>query len=313
MAMNDPISAPEKHTPKARHVPGTGRELHRHVLVVLVNNQPGVLNRVSSMVRSRNFNIESLAVGHTERPDISRMTVTLRGDDFAVEQMGKQLYRLIDVLKVQDLPESGVVEHELALIAELDYAAYFLTVWHMVRFARERGILCQGRGSAANSAVCFCLGITEVDPARMEMLVERFISKERNEPPDIDVDFEHQRREEVIQYIYQKYGRERAALAATVITYRTRSALRDVGRALGLGLEQIESLVAAVAAWRRHSEITAQHLREAGFDPAEGKVTLMLHTFVGKSNEEVRELVREPMKDYLRSAMKLVIGYAWTF
>ena len=116
MAMNDPISAPAKHTAKARYVPGTGRALHRHVLVVLVNNQPGVLNRVSSMVRSRNFNIESLAVGHTERPDISRMTVTLRGDDFAVEQMGKQLYRLIDVLKVQDLPESGVVEHELALI-----------------------------------------------------------------------------------------------------------------------------------------------------------------------------------------------------
>ena len=115
MAMNDPISAPAKHTAKQRYVPGSG-QTHRHVLVVLVNNQPGVLNRVSSMVRSRNFNIESLAVGPTQRPDISRMTVTLRGDDFAVEQMGKQLYRLIDVLKVQDLPESGVVEHELALI-----------------------------------------------------------------------------------------------------------------------------------------------------------------------------------------------------
>jgi acetolactate synthase-1/3 small subunit len=115
MAMNDPISAPVKHAAKERYVPGTGQQ-HRHVLVVLVNNQPGVLNRVSSMVRSRNFNIESLAVGHTERPDNSRKNVTLRGDDFAVEQMGKQLYRLIDVLKVQDLPESGVVEHELALI-----------------------------------------------------------------------------------------------------------------------------------------------------------------------------------------------------
>ena len=115
MAMNDPISAPAKQASNQRYVPGSG-QTHRHVLVVLVNNQPGVLNRVSSMVRSRNFNIESLAVGHTERPDISRMSVTLRGDDFAVEQMGKQLYRLIDVLKVQDLPESGVVEHELALI-----------------------------------------------------------------------------------------------------------------------------------------------------------------------------------------------------
>ena len=114
-AMNDPIAGPEKGGQKQRSVPGTG-ETHRHVLVVLVNNQPGVLNRVASMVRSRNFNIESLAVGHTQRPDISRMTITLRGGDYAVEQMGKQLYRLVDVLKVQDLPESGVVEHELALI-----------------------------------------------------------------------------------------------------------------------------------------------------------------------------------------------------
>jgi error-prone DNA polymerase len=112
-----------------------------------------------------------------------------------------------------------LIEHELALIAELNYEPYFLTVYDIVAFARSQDILCQGRGSAANSAVCFCLGITEVDPERMEMLVERFISKERNEPPDIDVDFEHERREEVIQYIYAKYGRERAALAATVITF----------------------------------------------------------------------------------------------
>ncbi|MCB1923245.1 MAG: error-prone DNA polymerase [Gammaproteobacteria bacterium] len=159
------------------------------------------------------------------------------------------------------------VEHELALIAELGYEAYFLTVWDMVRFAREHGILCQGRGSAANSAVCYCLGITEVDPARMNLLFERFISRERNEPPDIDVDFEHQRREEVIQYVYGKYGRERAALAATVICYRTRSALRDVGKALGLGLEQVEALISSVAAWRRHGELTPEHLAEAGFDP----------------------------------------------
>jgi len=159
------------------------------------------------------------------------------------------------------------VEHELALIAELEYEAYFLTVWDIVRFARERDILCQGRGSAANSAVCYCLGITEVDPARMNLLFERFISRERNEPPDIDVDFEHQRREEVIQYIYGRYGRERAALAATVISYRTRSAVRDVGKALGLGLEQVEALVSAVSAWRRGKEIEPAHLAEAGFDP----------------------------------------------
>src|SRR4249920_1174326 len=116
-AMNDPLAAPAPASGKApeRYVPGSG-ETHRHVLVVIVNNRPGVLNRVASLVRARNFNIESLAVGHTERPDVSRMTITLRGDDFAVEQMGKQLYRLIDVLKIQDLPASNVVEHELALI-----------------------------------------------------------------------------------------------------------------------------------------------------------------------------------------------------
>ncbi len=122
-----------------------------------------------------------------------------------------------------------LIEHELQLIEELHYEAYFLTVWDLVRFARSRGILCQGRGSAANSAVCYCLEITSVDPDRIDVLFERFISKERDEAPDIDVDFEHERREEVIQYVYEKYGRERAGMAATVICYRYRSAVRDVG------------------------------------------------------------------------------------
>jgi error-prone DNA polymerase len=135
------------------------------------------------------------------------------------------------------------VEHELSLIAELKYEMYFLTVHDIVRFARSRGILCQGRGSAANSAVCYCLGVTEVDPSRMSVLFERFISRERDEPPDIDVDFEHQRREEVIQYIYAKYGRERAAITAVVTRYRPRSALRDVGRALQIP----EALINALA------------------------------------------------------------------
>lgn len=136
------------------------------------------------------------------------------------------------------------IEHELALIEDLNYEPYFLTVHDIVRFARSVGILCQGRGSAANSAVCFALGVTEVDPARMNLLVERFISKERNEPPDIDIDFEHERREEVIQYIYKKYGRERAALAATVICYRGKSAVRDVAKTLGLPLDQVDQLSA---------------------------------------------------------------------
>jgi len=158
-----------------------------------------------------------------------------------------------------------MVEHELALIRELEYEPYFLTVHDIVRFAREQGILCQGRGSAANSAVCYCLGITEVDPSRMEMLFERFISKERNEPPDIDVDFEHERREEVIQYIYRKYSRERAALAATVITYRPRSAVRDVGKALGLSELQVDALAKSLQWW--DGELDVERLREVGLDP----------------------------------------------
>ncbi len=158
------------------------------------------------------------------------------------------------------------VEHELALIAELGYEPYFLTVDDIVRFARSRGILCQGRGSAANSAVCFCLGITEVDPARMNLLFERFISRERDEPPDIDVDFENERREEVIQYIYKKYGRERAALAATVITYRPRSAIRDVGKALGLGIDQVERLAGSIRWWDGR-QLRPERLADIGFDP----------------------------------------------
>jgi error-prone DNA polymerase len=158
------------------------------------------------------------------------------------------------------------VEHELKLIAELAYEPFFLTVQDIVAFARSQEILCQGRGSAANSAVCYCLGITEVDPGRMSVLFERFISKERNEPPDIDVDFEHQRREEVIQYIYGKYGRERAAIAAVVITYQPRSALRDVGKALGLSLDQVDLLSKSMS-WWDNREALRQRLVEGGFDP----------------------------------------------
>ena len=161
----------------------------------------------------------------------------------------------------------ALVDYELQLIAELGYEAFFLTVHDVVRFARERGILCQGRGSAANSAVCYALGITEVDPARMQTLFERFVSRERNEPPDIDVDFEHERREEVIQYLYRKYGRERAALAATVICYRPRSAVRDLGKALGLDAEQV-GRVAKSLAWWDGGRVLPERLAEAGLDPA---------------------------------------------
>src|SRR5690625_1399639 len=158
------------------------------------------------------------------------------------------------------------LEHELQLIANLGYEAYFLTVYDIVQFARKRGILCQGRGSAANSAVCYCLGITEVDPARSNLLFERFISKERNEPPDIDVDFEHHRREEVIQYIYQHYGHDHAALTAVVISYRSKSALRDVGKALGFEAALIEQLT-PLWHYRDSSEHEATLLKQCGLSP----------------------------------------------
>ena len=161
----------------------------------------------------------------------------------------------------------ALVEHELEIIADLGYEPYFLTVHDIVAFARSRGILCQGRGSAANSAVCYCLGITEVDPARMQLLFERFISRERNEPPDIDVDFEHERREEVIQYLYARYGRHRAALTAVVISYHPRSAVRDVGKALGLDPLQVDRLARAMQWWDGKGVDDAR-VREAGFDPA---------------------------------------------
>ncbi len=157
------------------------------------------------------------------------------------------------------------LEHELALIAQMDYERYFLTVADIVQWARSQKILCQGRGSAANSAVCYCLEVTAIDPERSTLLFERFISVERNEPPDIDIDFEHQRREEVIQYIYKKYGRHRAALAAVVISYRPKSALRDAGRALGIDLQRIEA-VAKSQQWFDGKSVNPQRLSEHGFD-----------------------------------------------
>jgi len=157
----------------------------------------------------------------------------------------------------------GQIEHELSLICELHYEHYFLTVYDIVAFARSRHILCQGRGSAANSVVCYCLGVTEVDPARMSVLFERFISKERNEPPDIDIDFEHQRREEVIQYLYQKYGRDRAALTATVISYRPKSAIRDVGKALGFDLETVDA-IAKGQQWFDGADVRLERFDELG-------------------------------------------------
>lgn len=156
------------------------------------------------------------------------------------------------------------VEHELRLIADLNYEKYFLTVYDIVSFARRQNILCQGRGAAANSAVCYVLGITSVDPAQIKLLFERFVSKERNEPPDIDIDFEHERREEVIQYIYNRFGRHRAALVAEVITYRVRSAIRDIGKVFSLPIGTVEALIRLQT---RHGKVTDDALREAQLDP----------------------------------------------
>ncbi|MGP0172779.1 error-prone DNA polymerase [Pseudomonas sp. NCHU5208] len=158
------------------------------------------------------------------------------------------------------------LEHELSLIAELRYESYFLTVHDIVHFAREQGILCQGRGSAANSAVCFVLGITELDPTHNRLLFERFLSRERNEPPDIDVDFEHERREEVIQYVFRRYGRNRAALTAVVNTYHGAGAVRDVAKALGLPPDQVNALAECCGRWSNEPP-SAERLQEAGFDP----------------------------------------------
>jgi len=166
------------------------------------------------------------------------------------------------------------LEHELSLIDELGVAPYFLTVHDIVRFARSRDILCQGRGAAANSAVCFVLGVTAVDPARIDMLFERFMSRERNEPPDIDVDFEHERREEVIQYIYAKYGRDRAAIAAEVISYRGRSAIRDVGKVLGFGLDTVDRLANGIDWWHRDLGDAGrdERVRQIGLDPRDPRL-----------------------------------------
>jgi len=165
--------------------------------------------------------------------------------------------------------------HELGLIAELGYAAYFLTVHDVVRFARSQGILCQGRGSAANSVICFCLGITSVDPTLIDLLFERFVSAERNEPPDIDVDFEHERREEVIQYVYDKYGRHRAGITASVSCYRARGAMREVGKALGLSLDTVAKLAGSVWGWGPDA-IDDDRVRELGLDPAAQSLRLAL-------------------------------------
>ena len=235
----------------------------------LFHDHPDALARSLEIVDACRFSLDELRYDYPIDPAPPGLTVQQHLERLTWEGA---TWRYPD--GVPDKVERQLV-HEFALIEELDYAPYFLTVHDIVRYAKQHGILCQGRGSAANSAVCFCLGITEVDPDRFDLLFERFVSAERREPPDIDVDFEHERREEVIQYIYRKYGREHAGIAATVIHYRARSAIREVGKALGLSEDAVGALASGIWGWS-DGGLDAELARERGLDPAEPRLAQAL-------------------------------------
>ena len=242
----------------------SAEEMHR-----LFSHLPQSLVAPSEIVARCRFSLDELAY---EYPD----------DTFSITETPQELLERLTWEGVQKRYPEGCSDklratliNELQLIEQMRYAPYFLTVYDIVRYAREKHILCQGRGSAANSAVCYCLGITAVDPTQIDLLFERFISLERKEPPDIDVDFEHERREEVIQYIYEKYGRHRAGLAATVISYRARSAVREVGKVFGLSEDIVAALAKSTWGWSSKG-ILAKEAREAGLDPEDGRLRQVL-------------------------------------
>ena len=235
----------------------------------LFHDAPEAIEETMALSDALSFSLNSLRY---EYPDEE-----INGFDNAQDALTHLTYEGAARRYPQGLPDKVRVnlEHELKLIAQLQYAPYFLTVYNIVNFARSQNILCQGRGSAANSAVCFCLGVTEVDPDRADLLFERFISPERREPPDIDVDFEHERREEVIQYIYRKYGRERAGIAATVISYRGRSAIREVGKAFGLSEDTIGALSSSI--WGGGGgAVSKDAITRTGLDPQSRRMCQVL-------------------------------------
>lgn len=245
----------------------TPQEMHR-----LFRDIPQALSRISEIVAiTSSFSLSSLTYTYPEE--------ICPADTTPARYLAERVHAGAGERYPDGVPEKVLraLDDELGLIRELDYEKYFLTCYDIVAFARARGILCQGRGAAANSAVCYCLGITAVDPQHIDLLFARFISKERREPPDIDIDFEHERREEVIQYIYTRYGRDRAALTAEVVTYQARSAVREVGKVFGLSLDSIDTLAKSVHRWR-HSAVTADSLREMGLNPFDTTVqnTLIL-------------------------------------
>ncbi|WP_435166742.1 error-prone DNA polymerase [Falsirhodobacter sp. 1013] len=239
-------------------------EMHR-----LFARYPEALARTMEITDRCRFSLDELKYQYPEERDDPTLT--------AQETLVRLTWEGAAARYTGGIPENvtAALNHELTLIAQLEYAPYFLTVHSIVRFARSQGILCQGRGSAANSAVCFVLGITSIDPALNDLLFERFISAERHEPPDIDVDFEHERREEVIQWIYKTYGRDRAALCATVIRYRAKGALRDVGKAMGLPEDLTASLSGLIWAWSE-TGVSDQHIRELNLNPDDRRLRLTL-------------------------------------
>jgi error-prone DNA polymerase len=239
-------------------------------MAALFPTQPDALAATQEIVEKVTFSLDELSYDYPE--EIVEGTETTQASLTRLTWMGaKERYPGGVPAKVR-----ATLEHELSLIDSLGYAPYFLTVYDLVRFARSRQILCQGRGSAANSAVCYCLGVTSVDPSKLDLLFERFVSAERDEPPDIDVDFEHERREEVIQYVYQKYGRDRSGMTATVIRYRVRGAIRDVGRAMGLDENLLTLLSSQVWGWSDRNAVSDDRLREVGLDPTDRRLRQVL-------------------------------------
>lgn len=229
---------------------------------------PEALARTMEIVSRCKFSLDELSYQYPEEALVPGKT--------AQESLEQYVWECIPDRYPEGLPPEVLktVRHELDLIQKMRYAPYFLTVFSIVRFARSQGILCQGRGSAANSAVCFILGITSIDPSTNDLLFERFISQERDEPPDIDVDFEHGRREEVIQWIYRTYGREKAALCATVTRYRAKGAIRDVGKALGLPEDLIKALSSGMWSWSE--EVSDRNIRELNLNPDDRRLVLTL-------------------------------------
>ena len=238
-------------------------------MICLFNSWPDALEATMEIAESCRFSLDELRYEYPEEivePGLSPF-----------EDLVRRTWAGAHVRFPSGIPEAvrNQIEHEFRLISECEYAPYFLTVHDIVKFAKSKGILHQGRGSAANSTICYCLEITQVNPVEKKLLFERFISAARNEPPDIDVDFEHDRREDVIQYIYEKYGRDRAGIASTVVHYRTRRAIREVGKVLGLSDDVVGALLKSVWGWSNDG-LGEEQTREAGLDPSDKRLQLAL-------------------------------------